>query len=855
MLSLKNETTRTLDTWLIKKDNGQHVMQEDTPNEPSGSQGLLNKLIDDFIKNIHIPELKDSDKISYKLYELLPEGKRGIIATEKAKVASSITRALGGGQRRVIKTSWGNVVIFDAVWNSRYITIIPLRGHIMDYDVVKKYSGDWRKTDPIELLNHSSLHMIVKEKNIVDVLRRFSPSSDLLILATDADEEGANIGLEVFDIVKEVKNDIKAVQMWFISLDIKELRNAFLFPIEPKWSWAYAVRARRVIDAMVGFSATRELTVNLWDLIKKLGVTKVFSIGRVQTPTLYILYLREKEIENFKPKPYWVLYVDLKIDDREIRAFHEKSPFSDKLVVEKIYDKIKNADKGLIVSIEKEKKKIRPQPPLNTTRALMLLNEVLGLSSKTSMKILEDLYLNGLITYPRTETDKYPQNYSHEKNLRNLLSYSPLRDFVSEILRKGAQLRRNGSKLVGDHLPITPIATPRKNISLSKIHLSVYDVIVRRYIALFLPDAEISKIHLQIMISNEPFKSVLTKIENPGFFVIYPYNEPRENLVDIELKEDQELYLARVYPPEKKMTQPPPRLTEGELISIMERLGLGTKSTRPDHIETLISRGYVDRKGKKLSVTRLGYSIISFLEKIWPDFVKPYFSAKVYILMRKVMNKELDWQEMIDSIRNDYLKLFNELRENIKELSSKVETAVRVDISDKKIMDCPKCGSPMILKSTKSAKSKLLYCTSCGYNLIVPTAKSYMVTDVICIICKSRTLALKRPNRILYICPVCWRQQGPCYKCSKLEQCGMLNLIKKEEEKYVVGKCSCGGLLKYYPEYRFVRCDKCGKKFYLPSKGSISLLKKRCKKHDLRIFSIKRGRERNYYCIACNGTP
>ncbi len=835
---------RTLDAWLIRKDE-EKIRDEHKENLS------LRDLIDEFTSKIQIPELRDTNKVVYKLYELLPEGKRAVIVTEKAKVASAIARALGGGKKRTIKTNWGNVVSFELLWNSRYITIIPLRGHVVDYDVVEEYSGDWRNSDPRGIINPDSLRVIVKEKNIVDAIQRLSSNSDLLILATDADEEGANIGLEVFEIFAKVNKNFKTVQMWFISLDPKELRSAFLNPIEPKWSWAYAVKARRIIDAMIGFSATRELTLNFLDIIKRTGITKVISIGRVQTPTLYILYLREKEIESFKPKPYWVLYADINVGDKTFRAFHENSPFYDQSMANSIYNKLRDVTSGVISSVTKETKRIRPQPPLNTTRALILLNDVLGLNSKESMRILEDLYLNGLITYPRTETDKYPDNYNHARTLRNLLDYAPLSNVIREILEGGGKLRRNGSKLVGDHLPITPIATPNKNKSLTKRHLMVYDIIIRRYLALFMPDAEISRINILLNIGNENFKTTLSKIEALGFLIVYPYNKPKESLIELELRRNDTVQIKAIYPPEKKFTQPPSRLTEGSLISIMEKLGLGTKSTRPDHIETLVQRGYVKRKGKSLYVTKLGRSIISFLEEIWPDFVKPLFSARVYILMRKVMNNELEWRDMVNIIREEYLRLFSELRERVKDVSSRIHSAITEDILSSKVMDCPKCGSPMILKPTKSTKLKLLSCINCGYTLLVPSAKSYKVTDIKCAICGSNVLALKRPHRTLYLCPVCWREYGPCYKCPKRDECPISDVLKKEEEKYIVGKCSCGGDLIYFPEYRLIRCNKCGKKYYLPKKGSIKLLKKRCEKHNLRLFRIKEKNKSKYYCIMC----
>ena len=841
----------TLDQWITSEDTQQSTTVE-AEKETDHKVVTIASLVEEFARKIKMPELRDSKKNIYKIYELLPENKRGLIVTEKAKVASAIARALGGGKKRIIKTKWGDVVVYDVVWNSRYLTIIPLRGHLTEYATIDEYRGDWKKTDPRDLINPDVLREIITEKHIAEALRRAAYTTDLLILATDADEEGANIGLEVYELLREIKN-LPVVQMWFISLNPKELRQAFLNPIDPKWAWAYAVKARRIIDAMIGFSATRELTVYLHDYLKQLK-TKVFSVGRVQTPTLYLIYLRENEILNFKPKHYWVLQAQFKVKDNVFTATHEKSPFKDSSIALRIYEKIKNAKTGLVREVIEEEKTLRPPTPLNTTKALMILNEILRLSSKRAMAILEDLYLNGLITYPRTETDKYPDNYNHLTNLRILADFNPVKKHVEKALQLGAKLQRNGTKLVGDHLPITPINVPKDISSLpTKAHLEVYEIIVRRYVALFLPPAIITRKRVTIDVLGEAFKTIFTHVKSLGFLEVYPFSGPKEK-ASIEILPNTLVSVLKITSPQRKSTKPPSRLSEGELISLMERLALGTKSTRPEHIETLIARGYVKRKGRRLFITDIGYSLISFLERIWPDFVKPFFSAYVHVLMRRVMNGEIDWNDMVNVVRDKYILLFDELRKNKAHLASNMKTAVEQNIAREKVMSCPKCQGAMVIKPTKSGKINILSCLNCGFSTLVPLASSYKLVGVKCAICGSEVLALRRKKRTVYLCPFCWREYGPCYKCPKLENCGMKKVIQKEEEKYIVGNCECGGVLKFLPSKRIVVCNKCGKRYYLPRDGSVTLLKKTCDKHNVRLFSIRRKGKKYHYCIICSSS-
>jgi len=813
----------------------------------------LSDLIREYSEKIKLPEIVDQNKVIYSIEKLVQPGEKCIIVTEKNKVATAILRVLGNGKRRIIKTKWGEAIVYDVFWNMKKFTIIPLRGHITEYATTADFSGRWEKTDPRDIINPEVLINITKEKQIAEALKREAIDASALIIATDADEEGANIGLEAYEIIRKAKgSDLRVAQMWFISLRPSELRSAFLHPIEPKWSWAYAVEARRVIDAMVGFSATRELTLCLRDYLKQLKVN-VFSIGRVQTPTLYLLYLREREIKDFKPTPYWSLKAELRVDKEAIiTAFHEKSPFYSHNEALMAYNSIRNAREAIVKHVEEKEEKKLPPLPLDTTKALSMLNEILGLSSKKAMDILEDLYLNGLITYPRTETDKYPKNYDHTSNLRILTKLPGIGIYAKKALTAGGILKRNGTKLIGDHLPITPIdaAEPNDLRLTTKIHAQVYELIVRRYVALFLEPVLLLKKKFLLMINEEPFVVSGVLIKHLGFAEVYPYGLPKETL-SFSLKEGDKLEVVKIYPPEKNYTKPPQRLSDGELIKIMEKLGLGTKSTRPDHIETLIRRKYIQRRGNRLIVTDIGYFLASFLEKIWPDFVKPYFSAYVHTLMRKVMNDQLDWREMISIIRDKYLSLFDELRKSKEALLGGMKEAIAKHIIREKVINCPKCNGVMILMSTKSGKVNLLQCTKCGFNVIIPRANKYEVTGLKCIICKTEILIMKREGRNIYICPICWRERGPCYKCPDLERCSVKPLVQKEKERFVVGRCKCGGNLIFLKKRRLVVCNKCGKKFYLPKKGTVTLLKSKCSSHGLRLFSIRDKNKRYHYCILC----
>ncbi|MEX2689852.1 MAG: DNA topoisomerase [Candidatus Njordarchaeum guaymaensis] len=851
-----------LDTWFTKdSENTESSNEQETIKKEKdiseisikkGKTGLLSSLIQEFDEKIKIPDLIDMPHKKIPLKNLVGPGKRILIVAEKNRAAKAIARALGKYKSRKLGTKNRPVFIYETTFLGRFFSIVPLQGHIMEYVPISKYSGRWEKTDPRELINPDSL--IIKESipEIIDVLEKVSTISDALIIATDADEEGSNIGLEAYRIVSQ-KKEIPIARMWFISVRPSELKNALLELIEPKWNWAHAVEARRIIDAMVGFSATRELTTTFKDIVLKLQ-TKVLSIGRVQTPTLYLLYLREKEIREFKPEPYWTLKATFIRENIEFVGIHEKSPFKSEEEARQIYNKVKDAKIGTTRNISINETAFYAPTPLNTTKALSAINDYLGIPAYRAMNILEDLYLGGLITYPRTETDKYPSNYDHKSNIETLTQHKEFGSYASKILNSGVKLRRNGSKMLGDHLPITPIDIPKsgeKNLP-TKEHKMIYDFIVRRYLALFFDPAILRRKKVWIDINGEIFISNGLEILKAGFLDVYPFIKPKESRIPVEKKGDI-VDIKEIIAPKKKFTTPPPYISEGELIRIMERLGLGTKSTRQDHIETLIKRKYIKREGKKLKCTDIGYTLAAFLENIWPDFVKPFFSAKVHILMRRVMNKELDWQEMTKQAQEEFLELFDELRRNKSLLGKRIYDAVSKHIESEKLISCPKCGGPMIVNKLSSGKINLLQCLECGYKVTIPVAKAYKPANVKCIRCSGETIILKRGKRYLYLCPFCWGDVGPCFKCPDLDKCEMKEKISKEEEKYLVGFCDDKSVKAIYvPDRRIVICsDRKSGIFFLPKTGSLRLLKKKCPNCGWRIFSVRERGKVRYFCVKC----
>ncbi|MFX1326015.1 MAG: DNA topoisomerase, partial [Promethearchaeota archaeon] len=295
-----------------------------------------------------------------------------IIISEKKKAAEAIANAIGSVT--IIKKT-KSLSIYSIP--SKDIYVIPLRGHLLEYKNTEAYKS-WTKPSPREIITNPKAIKKVPASYaypFIKVLKEYSKKSTHCIIGTDADIEGCNIGL--FDalpyVIKENPN-IKVSQLWLSSLQKNEILNKINNQISPKFSWGESGEARAIIDALIGFSATREVTNTLRPLLNKFRV-RFTSIGRVQTSLLYLIYLREQEIVNFIPEPYFLIDAILFHDKGTFYAHHLKNPFKkdQEIDAKNIFQKIKNEKIAKIINNSQKVKRRSPPTPLNTSKALILI--------------------------------------------------------------------------------------------------------------------------------------------------------------------------------------------------------------------------------------------------------------------------------------------------------------------------------------------------------------------------------------------------------------------------------------------------------------------------------------------------
>ncbi|HMF33436.1 MAG TPA: DNA topoisomerase, partial [Candidatus Lokiarchaeia archaeon] len=651
-----------------------------------------------------------------------------MIIAEKAKAAKAIAAALGP----VTEEKRGTIKVFHVP--SRDITVIPLRGHIANHQTVAKFAS-WQNSDPRDIIIDPDSLMRVQLPGVhgyVNALQYYGRRATTCVIGTDADVEGCTIGLiDALPFVFQVNPNISVLQLWVNSLQSKEVQRAYAQLSQPKYAWAEAGDARAIIDAIIGFSATREVTIALKTLLRNLKV-KVASIGRVQTCLLYLIYLREKEIRGFTSVPYWVLSASINLQGQLISINHEKNPFKDENVATAIHNKIKSATSAILEVMNAQTVENRPPTPLNTTKALVLLTRQLGIPASLALKTMEELYLDQLISYPRTESDIYPKDYDHTPTLQKLATHSQYGKYAKQILATGQPNPTRGKKDAGDHIPISPVdsAEPADHRLNTDVKKRAYDLLTRHYLASFMPPAKEQKVDLTFDIQGERFLSNTLASLTRGYLEVLPEFLPK--YITLPPLTQGAPYPVRGVKKDEKKTSPPPRYTDTTLVQLMERKKIGTKSTRPTMIQILLDRQYIQRIKKQVCTTDFGYELMANLEGIWVEFLEPDFTRRVEEKLDLVMETQMAGDAVIDEVKGDFLKLFDTFRVSKSQIvqalagvqpgnsSLKGKTGAKREQYSKQ--NCPSCGNALMKVVKTNKNTRFLACCdeNCKFTLALP---------------------------------------------------------------------------------------------------------------------------------------
>jgi DNA topoisomerase-3 len=670
-------------------------------------------------------------------------GKTLVIA-EKPSVALDVVRALGKFEKHG-----------DYFENESYV-ISSAIGHLVELCMpgeLDKKRGKWSFQNLPIIPEQFELKPIEKTESRFKLLKRLMKRDDidLIINACDAGREGELIFRYLVQLAG-IRKPFK--RLWLQSMTLPAIKSAFdrlrtdaeMIPL------AEAAVCRSESDWLVGINATRAMTA----FNSKVGGFQLTPVGRVQTPTLAILVEREERIRSFEPRTFWELMADFDVQKGSYRGRWFDEQFAkdsdEERKAERIWDRAKaEATLAKVLGkqgdITQEKKATTQAPPLlyDLTSLQREANSRFGFSARRTLQIAQQLYeRHKVITYPRTDSRYLPEDYlGTASHVLSSLVDPTIEPHARKVLQNGwlKPTKRifNNAKIT-DHNAIIPTDQVPRN--LDEAQMRVFDMVARRFVAVFHPAAQFEVTTRITRVEGEAFKTEGRIIKDPGWLAVYGRQatgeEQGDSLVDLVPGERALTRNAEIV---EIQTKPPPRFTEATLLSAMESAGkliedeelreamaargLGTPATRAAIIEGLVYDEYIGREGKDLIATSKGISLITLLRGIginllsspeltgeWEYQLKlmeqgrlerSSFMAKIKDLAREIVHKAKNFES--DAIEGSYLT---------------------IDVR------CPKCGALHLKEDYRT-----YHCETCGFRLfkniasrqLSPDEVSTLVTD------------------------------------------------------------------------------------------------------------------------------
>ena len=584
-----------------------------------------------------------------------------LIITEKNNSAKKIAEILSGGIRQGRRVLQGRRIYEWSDAAGEHVTI-GLKGHVMSPAFPDGYSN-WQETDLHELID-ADLIKEPTDKNVVKAVRKVAKDADSIVIATDYDREGELIGLEALEQAVEANPKVagdelaaraaRSSRARYSALTKDEIERAFSELDDLSYDLAYAGAARQDIDLIWGATLTRAVSL----ATRRFG-SNFLSVGRVQSPTLALIVERELERRAHVAKPFWELFAKFAHPDGSFEAHHATDKFWEKAEADTAL--AGTTSPGVVTEVASRRNTRKPPTPYNTTAFTTDASSRLGITPAAAMRVAEDLYMDGFISYPRTDNTVYPPSLNTRELVTSLVRI-PDFDASAPLVEKPELTATRGKKETTDHPPIYPTQAVYPN-ALEGPKRRVYELVVRRFLATFSEPMITESTRADIKAGSESYFVRGSVVVDPGYARIYTYARSADDEIP-KLEEGQELALDGDPWIVDKETQPPSRISQGKLIELMEERGLGTKATRADIIQKLYDRGYVFSNPPEPSET--GIAMYKAFHEYVPRMATPEMTAE--------LESDMDEIAAGKTSKDEVLKISREmLHETTRELETKRE--------------------------------------------------------------------------------------------------------------------------------------------------------------------------------------
>ncbi len=625
---------------------------------------------------------------------------------------------------------------------------------------------------------------------VVTKLRQAAAGADKIYLATDPDREGEAIAWHIQHILENTKGKNKTQAKFFRATFNEITKGAVLKaienPTELNMNLVDAQQARRVLDRLVGY----KVSPVLWKKIRR-GL----SAGRVQSVALRLIAEREKEIGAFIPEEYWEIATALATEKKKEKIFSEEGKVTDempddtfvgqltKINSDTFEPKVK-ADVDPVVAVlptadykvstvDKKERKRSSLPPFTTSTMQQKASTMFGYSGKQTMRLAQQLYEEGLITYHRTDSvnlSKTAIDIARDYIKSEIgPEYLPKAPRVFGKTSKNAQEAHEAIRIT--HIEVTENNVIEKSARFTPQHAKLYGLIWKRFIASQMENAIYDQTAVEVEFTptekSDTIKNGIIKLNGSilkfdGWMNLFPN---REDKILPDLNEGQEVYFSDMFAAQK-FTQPPNRYNDASLIKELEKRGIGRPSTYASIISVIIDRGYIERKQKKFFASSVGITVTDFLLDHFDKIMDYEFTAGMEEDLDRISLGEKEWKKVVSAF-------YRPLEKKIETVTDKAErTQIPVEKTGE---ECPDCGKAdhgeIVIRTGRFGKFKS--CSrfpDCKFTQnIVET-----VEDVVCPLCQKGDVTMKNTR---------WGK--PFFGCGRYPDCNWASWKKPEKGETV----------------------------------------------------------------------
>jgi DNA topoisomerase I len=709
-----------------------------------------------------------------------------LIITEKPSSAKKLAEALANS--KPIKKTQGKVTYWELTHGDKDIAVVSAVGHL--YGVVEDKTDKKGWAYPVFNVKWDELD----KKGISDytrVIEKIAKKATEFTIATDYDIEGEVIG---YTILKYACKKPDANRMKYSTVTIPDLQKSYETKAKTiNWGQAKAGLTRHELDWYYGINLSRALTL----AVKSTGAFKILSSGRVQGPALKIIVDKEKEIKAFVPEAYWELALKSIVEKQEVIAECVKNPFSNEHDAKEYL--AKSTGTATVTAIDNKESQQAPPHPFDLTTLQTETYRSLRINPRETMRIAQDLYTGGYISYPRTSSQMLPAEIGFQKILKDLAKQTGYTALANELLKNKTLQPNNGKKTDPAHPAIFPTGIAPKN--LGGRTMAVYDIIVRRFMATFSTAAvrETQTVTIEKGSGVYAAKGTHTKVE--GWHKFYGRHVKLEE--EFLPPMNPGMKLAGDVGMEKKFTQPPRRYTAASIIKELEKRGLGTKATRAEIVNNLYERGYVD--DNSITASELGLVAVETLETYAPAILDEQLTKEIEDELEKIREEQIEPEAVLNHAKEHLTKTLATFKKHEKDIGVALRDAERNTQDKRNTLGPCKCGGTLQIRKGKFGR--FIGCTlypECKntYKLpqkgiVKPTAKQceHCKHPIIKIGSREYCINLQCPGKAkpdapsVQVCPKCGKQlalrsslYGQFWGCSGYPACRYKEISKAVKE-------------------------------------------------------------------------